>query len=265
MKEGRKSALIIGAAGGLGRALTASLLAAGYRVYATDLHLPAADMLPEASWSALDITDTASTRQLSATLPSLDLLIYAPGLIEFYPLSEAPLQRTQKLFAVNTLGLLTAVQSFLPQLERSKGRVITISSESVGLHGAFQPYPASKTALEALHATLRQEVQLCGVKMILVRPGPIATPLLDQVKTIRDTIRDDSRYAAAMKNFAGAAERYVGPIRTPEWYAQRIVRIASCRQPRYRYRLNNGWLLRLMRAMPPKMMDRMVRKMLTKK
>lgn len=97
------------------------------------------------------------------------------GAFECTPLSDWQLQ-----FNVNVLGMASVTQAFLPLLRKEKGRIINISS--VAGRFAFPgtcSYSASKFAVQGFSDSLRRELAMWGVKVIIIEPGVMRTPLWD--------------------------------------------------------------------------------------
>ena len=74
---------------------------------------------------------------------------------------------------VNFLSHQNLLSTFVRDLIISRGRFIVVSSESVKFPALFQPYMISKIALEAFAITVRQEMALKGVRVVIVRPGAV--------------------------------------------------------------------------------------------
>ena len=117
------------------------------------------------------------TEQIAAGRPIVGLVnnagIAVAGPLEY--LSDADL-RLQ--FDVNVLGLMAVTRAFLPALRRSRGRIINVGSVGGRLSIPFTgPYNASKFAVRALSDALRVELRPSGIKVVLIEPGPIDTPI----------------------------------------------------------------------------------------
>jgi len=97
------------------------------------------------------------------------------GLLDATPIRDWHLQ-----FNVNVLGLAQVTQSFLPLVRTAKGRIVNISSVAgrVGV-AATSSYCASKFAVQGLSDSLRRELAIWGIKVIIVEPGIMRTPLWD--------------------------------------------------------------------------------------
>ena len=86
-------------------------------------------------------------------------------------------------FEVNLFGVHTVTRTFFPLLHKSQGRIVMISSDSGFFATPFVgPYCASKFALEGYSDFLRREVTQHGVRVILIEPGRIATPIWDKAE-----------------------------------------------------------------------------------
>jgi short-subunit dehydrogenase len=95
---------------------------------------------------------------------------YAPAL-------QVDVAKMRELFELNVVAPLRLVQLAAPHLERSRGAVVMMSSVA-GIVAAprYAAYAASKFALEAIAMSLRSELAAVGVRVVVIRPGPVDTP-----------------------------------------------------------------------------------------
>jgi NAD(P)-dependent dehydrogenase (short-subunit alcohol dehydrogenase family) len=261
--------LITGAAGGLGRAVVKKFLTEGWAVIAADVREIIAESATKDFLALkLDVTDMAqiesARNRIKSDFGRMDVLVNAAGILDFYPLSEAEPDLLKSIFDVNTFGPVSMIRAFLPFLIESKGRVINISSESIKFPGAFQPYQASKLALEALHKALRQELFLKGVKMIAIRPGAIDTEMTAGVSKATSPVRD-SIYENEFGVFASEAAKFIGKKMSPKKVAYLIFKAATVPKPRYYYQINHSVRLTLLSMLPEKVLDRLTRILYQKK
>ncbi len=114
---------------------------------------------------------------------NLYCLINNAGIAIASPLEFIPIEAFQEQLDVNVTGLLRATQASLPHLRISKGRIINIGSISgkvtTPLVGA---YAASKHAVEAVSDALRRELKNSGIRVSLIEPGMIKTPIWERSK-----------------------------------------------------------------------------------
>jgi NAD(P)-dependent dehydrogenase (short-subunit alcohol dehydrogenase family) len=112
-----------------------------------------------------------------------------------------PIDEFRYQMEVNTVGPIIAIQAFLPLLGainppvENPGRIINITSMA-GVRAApfFGPYSASKHALEAISGSLRQELMLYGVNVIIIGPGAVATPIWSKAEKVDNSQYDNTDY-----------------------------------------------------------------------
>lgn len=177
-KTNSKLALVTGGSNGIGRAIVKKLANAGIKVVVADLHkneVESAEIFRKCDVSRKeDIAELFSWMQQNTGLPEILVLNAGRGIKE--KLTEGDPEKWQYILNVNLMGALRCIRAFVPEmLEQEQGHVVFISSVS-----ANQPHPyggiysASKTALEIIAETLRQET-LPSVKVTVVSPGIVET------------------------------------------------------------------------------------------
>lgn len=179
-----KTAVITGAAGGLGRALTAALLEKGWHVAALDLPGAELDAVegPNASRHACDVTDSDAVSRACAAIeaarPSIDLVIYNAGVTQIGLFAETPFATHRRVIEINYFGAVHVAAALLHAVRRSKGVHVAISSVAgfTPLHRRTA-YSASKHALEGFFRTLREEEREHDVSVLIAAPSFIATNL----------------------------------------------------------------------------------------
>ena len=126
-----------------------------------------------------------------ARAPRLDVLVNNAGRGYYARVSEIDATELARLFALNVLAPLALTQHALPALTAAAGTVVMISSVAgVAAAPTMGAYAASKFALEALAMSLRAEVAASGVRVLVVRPGPVATEFRDHaVATAAESLK----------------------------------------------------------------------------
>ncbi|MGD9737820.1 MAG: SDR family NAD(P)-dependent oxidoreductase [Bauldia sp.] len=264
-----RSAVVTGVSTGIGRAVAEALIGAGYQVFgsvrrAADAvafeaalgeraHALVFDLRDDASIDAAAATVAASTKELAALINSAG--IAAPG-----PLEHIALKEFRDQLAVNLTGTLAVTQAFLPLLRAGQGRIVNVSSVAGRTAMPFLgAYSAAKFGLEALSDSLRRELVGSGVDVIVLQPGGIATPIWSKAADRDATIYDDTSYADPLQAFrevalgagaAGLPAQHVGKL---------VLAILSARRPRVRYLLSRApFTERMMRLVPPRLLDRII-------
>lgn len=176
------TAVITGGAGGLGRALTAALVARDWQVLVLDLPGPSLDAIQGPNVIALpcDLADDAQTvamcHKISTDYPALDLVIYNAGITQITEFSGSDLQAHRRVFEINYFGAVTVARHLLMAVRRAKGVHLAVSSVA-----GFSPlyhrtsYAASKHALEGFFKSLASEERAHGVASLIAAPSFVAT------------------------------------------------------------------------------------------
>jgi short-subunit dehydrogenase len=127
-----------------------------------------------------DVTVEAHRVELvarSAETGSVDVLVNNAGRGFYAPFEQVGLDELRALFELNVIAPLRLSQLALPHLERAAGTIVMMSSVA-GIVAApkYAAYAASKFALEAISMSMRAELAGRGVRVTVVRPGPVDTP-----------------------------------------------------------------------------------------
>ncbi len=128
-----------------------------------------------------DVTDAAYRRTLieraAQATGGIDVLVNNAGRGYYASFEEIELDAMRGLFELNVFAPLELSQLARPHLERSRGTIVMLSSVA-GVVAAprYAAYSASKFALEAMSMSMRSELHDRGVSVVVVRPGPVATP-----------------------------------------------------------------------------------------
>ena len=110
-------------------------------------------------------------------------LINNAGMATAGPLIYQPIEEIRLQFEVNVIGQINVIKVFFELLKAGEkpGKIINISSVSGKLSAPFLgAYAGSKHALEGISQSLRRELQLYGIDVIIIGPGAVATPIWDK-------------------------------------------------------------------------------------
>ncbi|MBL8552423.1 MAG: SDR family NAD(P)-dependent oxidoreductase [Hyphomonadaceae bacterium] len=208
-----RSIVVTGASTGIGRACVASAIGGGAHVFATvRSQADAAGLSQEFSAAVtpliMDVTDAAAVADAAAQVRealggrALAGLVNNAGVVVAGPVELLPAEDLRRQFDINLFGVHEVTRAFLPLLKGEQpGRIVMISSIGAKDAQVFSAgYAASKAALEKYAQSLRREMMLYGIKVIIVAPGSVKTPIWDKaIKT------DPARYAGTP--YERAAER----------------------------------------------------------
>lgn len=180
-----KKALVTGAASGIGRATAILFAAEGARVTIADVN--EAGLAETASLMALppriapyDAASHQSCRALvsAAAADGLDVLCNIAGVLDWGSTAAFPVERFERVLAINATSVFVLCQAALPHLIASRGCIVNTAS-TAGLQGiAYNAaYSASKHAVVGLTRSLAVELASKGVRVNAVCPGSVATPM----------------------------------------------------------------------------------------
>ena len=205
-------------------------------------------MIEESARSAIH----TAAEQVQSALGEANLagLVNNAGISVSGPLMHLPVAELRQQFEVNLFGLVAVTQAFLPLLgardeaAEMPGRIINLSSVSGRIAYPFLgPYAASKHALEGLSDSLRRELMLYGIDVILIEPGSVRTPIWDKAEQVDVSRYADTDYAEILVKLQQTTVDLGRQGLRPEKVAT-IIRLAlESPRPKARYVLANNYLL----------------------
>ncbi len=187
-----KTAVVTGAARGIGLATTQLFLAEGWRVAMIDRDAPAlleaAKGLAGAQPVICDVSVpdevSAMTSDVLDRFGRVDALVNNAGVADFRPLQDTDFAIWREVMATNLDGVFLTSQAIIPHLKETRGAIVNIASIS-GLRASTLrvAYGTSKAAV--IHLTRQQAAELgeWGVRANCVAPGPVDTKLALAVHT----------------------------------------------------------------------------------
>ena len=179
-----KTILITGASSGIGKATAQHFHNAGWNVIAT-MRSPDKEedlaKLDNVLVARLDVTDPASIETAVtdgiARFGAIDALVNNAGYGAYGPLEAFPMDRIERQFNTNVIGLLAVTKALLPHFRARKNGVI-VNISSVGGKVTFPLgalYHGTKFAVEGISEALTYELAPAGIRVKIVEPGAIAT------------------------------------------------------------------------------------------
>jgi NAD(P)-dependent dehydrogenase (short-subunit alcohol dehydrogenase family) len=276
-----RSVVITGASTGIGWATAKLLLDRGFRVFGSVRRPADADRLKTefgANFIPLrfDVTDEAAVlaaaREVRAVLAGETLagLVNNAGIAVAGPVLELSADEFRRQMEVNFIGPIIATQAFGPllgsdpSLKGPRGKIVMISSVA-GKNGnpLSSAYSASKHAIEGLSESLRREMMLFGIDVIIIAPGAVKTPIWSKADEVDISAYKNSPYFPAMERVRKFL-LHLGEIGLPpERIAARIADVLTSANPRVRYEITPDPMQHLIRALLPKrVVDRIIAKRL---
>ena len=247
----KRIAVVTGASSGIGLAATQELARRGFYVLAGVRKQRDADRLASENVEPVivDITDEAQVAALAERVAQdpqgrpLGALVNNAGVALNAPVEAIPLAEWRRHFDVNFFGHVALTQALIPALMGDgDGRLVNVSS--IGGRVAFPTYgayAAAKFALEGFSDALRREVGRIGVKVIVIEPGNITTPIWGKGMATMDelaatmTTEQHARYDDLIAAMRKQAEQLKGSGIQPLDAAKVIATAIESRRPRTRY------------------------------
>ncbi|HET7122081.1 MAG TPA: SDR family oxidoreductase [Solirubrobacterales bacterium] len=271
-----RTVLVTGASTGIGRATALRLEGAGWRVFAGVRKATDAEALSEAASARLtpiflDVTEpeqvaAAAERIENEAGARLDGLVNNAGVAIPGPLETIPLEDFRRQLEVNLVAYVAMTQAMLPFIRRAEGRVVFVSS--IGGRVAFPftgAYHAAKFGTEAIGDVFRQELRPWGLRVSIIEPGSIDTPIWDRGQREAGELearapRTDILYGSAIERFRKVIQDTAERGIPPEKVAKAIAHALESKRPRSRYLvgLDAKVQARLKPLIPTPVFDRIV-------
>ncbi len=274
-----------GASTGIGFATSRVLARAGHHVFAGVRSPGAGESLVEAAAAfpgritpiELEVTDQASVDAAAACVKAalggepLFGLVNNAGVGIGGPLLHQPIDEIRQVFEVNVIGLIRVTQAMAPMLASSPGgagrpgRIVNISSVG-GKFGApfLGAYVGSKHAVEGLSESLRRELMLFGIDVIIIGPGAVLTAIWDKAQSADTRYIENTPYAAAARRFNDYFIKAGRQGLEAERLGEAVLEALTVDKPKTRYALLKNKLAdwTIPRLLPKRTVDRAIAKRL---
>ena len=278
------SVLVTGASSGIGEACALAFDKLGWEVFAGIRREVDGKNLREKASARLrpvhvDVRDLAS---IDAAVKEIGERVGESGLTAVVnnagigiggPVEYLSIDEWRRQFDVNVIGQVAVTKAVLPLIRKSKerGRILFIGSIGGRVASPFiAPYAASKHAIEAIAESMRHELARTGIRIVVVEPGAVRTPIWDKAEAAADEIEANlppegvERYAA---DIAGLRNMLRFQARTgidPSVVAKVVERAVTSPQPSARYLVGKDAhvMATIARVLPDRARDGVLRNMM---
>lgn len=260
-----KAIVITGVSTGIGFELARKFSQNGYSVFGSVRNLadaePLMDEFPDNFLPLLfDVTDYQAIEKAIIEVKNLLKgkalvgLINNSGIAVSGPFMQLPMEDYKRQFEVNLFGLIKVTQMFLPLLGAVKGfkddpgRIINISSAAGQIGFPFlSPYCASKHAVEGVSESLRREVMHLGIKVIVVGPTAIKTPIWEKEGAELPNAYKEGIFGKQVSNFLNLFRKSGEKGMPVEIFASKVFAVFEKKNPKVRYAISANrlkeWIL----------------------
>ena len=277
-----KSVVVTGVSTGIGWGCVKVLAARGFHVFGSVRKQADADRLSAEFGSSFtplvfDVTDqaavNAAARQVQEKLGATPLfgLVNNAGIANPGPLLHIDIDAFRQQLEVNVTAQVIVTQAFAPLLgaapdrrTTTPGRIVMMSSVGGKVAMPFLgPYNASKFALEAVSESLRRELMIYGVDVIVIAPGAIATPIWDKADALDVSRYANTPYAKSLDRVKSYMTSMGKTGLPPEKIGEAVHTALTSSNPKTRYTITPQPLTDWMsRHMPSRTVDKTIAKQL---
>ena len=276
------SVVVTGVSTGIGWGITKSLTQHGLHVFGSVRKAADAERLTTefgATFTPLlfDVTDEAAVhaaaRQVRETLNGSTLfgLVNNAGVAVPGPLLHLPIAELRHQLEINVTGQVIVTQAFAPllgadrNLQGKPGRLVNISSVAGKMAMPFVgPYAMSKHALEAFSESLRRELMLYGIDVIIIGPGAIVTPIWDKAQALDLTPFLHTDYGKVLDKFRDFMVQRGKAGLPVERMGELVLHVLTTTKPNVRYSIVANKLKdwTIPRLLPKRMLDNIIARQL---
>ncbi|WP_433613042.1 SDR family NAD(P)-dependent oxidoreductase [Prescottella agglutinans] len=233
-------AVVTGAGGAIGSAICRGLATRGYDIVAVDVDDAGLAALADTSPTRIapyrcDLTDPAELGELVAAVGSdCDLLVHAAGVVVTTPFEQVTDAEVDRELGVNLLAPVHLTRGLYPALLESRGHVVAIVSIGGMLPLGESPgYSASKFGLRGFLLALAARTRETGVRVSIVNPGSVDTPML--------------RHEATN---GGSALNFLSTPLTPQQISDRVSALVERPRVETNVPRSDGWMVKTGMLMP---------------
>jgi NAD(P)-dependent dehydrogenase (short-subunit alcohol dehydrogenase family) len=275
-----QSVVVTGVSTGIGWGITKVLIERGFRVFGSVRKTQDAERLSKEFGERFvpllfDVTDEDAVQAAAQGVreqmkgETLFGLVNNAGIAAPGPLIHLPTEDFRHQLEVNLVSVLIVTKAFVPLLGTDRslrgrpGRIINMSSVSGKSGPPFVgAYAASKHGLEGFSESLRRELQLYGIDVIIIGPGPISTPIWDKAEAADIAAYANTDYVESARRAREYMIRNGKNGLPPEKVGEVVWQALTSPNPRVRYAVvGRDFLRRFIQGLLPKrVIDRIVAK-----
>jgi NAD(P)-dependent dehydrogenase (short-subunit alcohol dehydrogenase family) len=280
LRADQKCFLVTGASTGIGKAIADTLVGQGHFVFASVRKQADGDAINAAYGDKgqavfFDVNDQAAIDAAAVLISeslgtrTLDGLVNNAGVANPGPALLQPMDEIQQVLNINLMGVIRCCRAFAPLLGAdpartgNKGRIVNITSASGKFGYPFTAaYVASKHAVEGYSESLRRELMLLGIDVIIVGPGAVKTPIWQKGAHSGAGKYDGTIWAAPLEKLNASLAAMDKEGLEAQVIGDVVATALTTAKPKTRYapvpnKLVNWWLPRFL---PKRMVDGVIAK-----
>ena len=273
-----QSVVVTGVSTGIGWAILKVLIQHGFRVFGSVRKKEDAERLSKEFGENFlplffDVTDEAAVQEAAQQVrkqlngETLFGLVNNAGIAVPAPLIHQSTEDFRHQLEVNLVSVLIVTKAFVPllgsdrSLRGNPGRIVNISSVGGKSGNPFLgAYAASKHGLEGFSESLRRELMLYGIDVIIVGPGSVATPIWDKAELVDMSVYAGTDYMESAEKVRKYMVRNGKNGEPPEKVGETVLHALTARSPRVRYAVSRSFNRILQSFLPRRTVDRIIAK-----
>lgn len=265
-----KYAIVTGGASGMGRAVAKLLAKNGYYVFSLDIkeNVEPHENIEQINADVTKLETLENVRQIILKKTDrLDAVLNFAGIIMMNSLIEIPEAEFERIFNINVFGAYRVNKVFFDLIQKGKGKILITTSEVApnkvlpfnGIYGI------TKKSLDAYAEGLAMELGILGIPVIRLRPGAVATELIDNSSSQMEKFGANTViYKDILPRFKHIVESEQGTAVPVEKIAKLVLKILKSNRPKLVYAKNTSKKLKLLSVVPAKMQVAIYKKLLIK-
>lgn len=273
-----QSVVVTGVSTGIGWGITKVLIQHGFRVFGSVRKTQDAERLSEEFGDRFvplffDVTDETAVQAAAQQVreqrngETLFGLVNNAGIAVPGPLMHLPADDFRHQLEVNLVSVLIVTKAFIPLLGSDRslrgkpGRILNISSVGGKAGNPFLgAYSASKHGLEGFSESLRRELMLYGIDVIIIGPGSVATPIWDKAEQSDMSMYQNTEYNESIRRVQEYMVQNGRNGYPPEKVGEVVLHALTTTSPRVRYAVVPGSSVgRIVQMLLPKrVVDRII-------
>ncbi len=191
-----KTALVTGAASGIGRAVAEEFAREGATVLSADIDERAA--------IRLDVSNESNWENVLAGIPHLDVFVASAGISHARPIAEMTLEEWRRVMAVNLDSMFLGVRAVSRVMHEGGSMVLISSSSGIKAAAGASAYSTSKAAVHMFAKVAALELKDRGIRVNTVSPAGVATPMWTKMPFWDDLVAKHGSEQAAWNSLGGA-------------------------------------------------------------
>jgi len=273
-----KNVVVTGVSTGIGKGIASVMAKSGWRVFGSvrrdaDAQALRAELGEAFVPLVFDVEDDDAVVAASAAVRArlagrtLNGLVNNAGMALSDPLLVQTVANFRKQIEVNLVGMFAVTRAFAPLLGADltlagpKGRIVNISSVGGKIGPPFLgAYAAAKHGVEGFSESLRRELQLVGIDVIIVGPGSVATPTWDKAEAAPSDHLAGTMWERPFRVFRDTMIKNGRKGLAPERVGEVVRTALTVAKPRARYAPVPGKLLNwtIPTVLPSRVVDRLI-------